>query len=81
MEIQGKKVKQILFRNYSSRLARVLSTIRAGRARAAEQMFMRELPRTSWTYLEILVPYLNNTSEETIFRSNKFKEQHETIKV
>ena len=31
--------------------------------------------------LEILVPYLNNASEETMFRSNKIKEQHETMKL
>ena len=44
-------------------------------------MFMSKLPRTSLTYLEILVPYLNNPSEETIFGSNKIKEQHETMKL
>ena len=42
---------------------------------------MKKLPKTSWTYLEILVPYLNNSSEETIFGSNKIKEQHETMKL
>ena len=31
--------------------------------------------------LEILVPYLNNSSEETIFGSNKIKEQLETMKL
>ena len=31
--------------------------------------------------LEILVPYLNNSSEETIFGSNKIKEKHETMKL
>ena len=41
----------------------------------------RILPRTSQTYPEILVPYLNNSSEETIFGSNKSNEQHETIKL
>ena len=30
---------------------------------------------------EILVPCLNNSSEETIFGSNKIKEQHETMKL
>ena len=30
---------------------------------------------------EILVPYLNYPSEETIFASNKIKEQHETLKL
>ena len=55
----------MLFRNYSSRLPRALSTIRAGRARAVEEMFMRKLPETSQTYLEILVQDLNNVSEET----------------
>ena len=42
------------FRNYSSRLARrALSTIRAGRTRAVEDMFMRKLTKT-YTFLEIL---------------------------
>ena len=31
--------------------------------------------------LEILVPYLNNSSDETIFGINKIKEQHETMKL
>ena len=29
--------------------------------------------------MEILVPYLNNPSEEAIFGSNKIKEKHETM--
>ena len=39
LEIEKKESKVKLFRNYSSRLARALSTIRAGRARAVEKMF------------------------------------------
>ena len=31
--------------------------------------------------MEILVPYLNNSYEETIFGINKIKEQHETMKL
>ena len=54
---------------------------RAGRARAVEKIFRgnyQELTRN----LEILVPpYLNNSSEETIFGSNKIKEQYETMKL
>ena len=46
-----------------------------------EKMSMRKLPRTRARHLEILVPYLNNSSEETIFGSNKIKEQHETMKL
>ena len=43
---------------------------------------MRKLPRTRHIWKsEILVPYLNNPSEETIFGSNKIKEQHETMKL
>ena len=43
---------------------------------------MRKLPRTIHIWkLEILVPYLNNPSEETIFGSNKIKEQHGTMKL
>ena len=45
-------------------------------------MFMRKLPRTRHILkLEILVPYLSNPSEETIFGSNKIKEQHATMKL
>ena len=42
---------------------------------------MRKLPRTRARHLEILVPYLNNSSEETIFGSNEIKEQHEAMKL
>ena len=35
----------------------------------------------SEAYPEILVPYLNNSSEKTIFGSNKIKEQHEAMKL
>ena len=31
--------------------------------------------------MEILVPYLNNPSEEALLESNKIKEEHETIKL
>ena len=43
-------------------------------------MFMRKLTK-DYTYLEILVPYFNNPSEETIYGSNKIKEKHETMKL
>ena len=68
------------FRNYSSRLAKVLSTIRAGSARAVEEMFTRKLTKNQ-AYLEILVAYLNNPSEEAIFGSSKIKEGHVTMKL
>ena len=43
---------------------------------------MRKLPRTRniWKS-EILLQYLHNLSEETIFRSKKIKEQHGTMKL
>ena len=53
---------------------------RAGRARAVEKMFRRNYQELT-RHPEILVPYLNNSSEETIFGSNKIKEQHETMKL
>ena len=31
--------------------------------------------------MEILVPYLDNPSEEAIFQNNKIKEERETMKV
>ena len=60
-------------------------TIRAGRAtlkQQIEEMFMRKLPRTRHIWKsEILVPYLNNPSEGTIFGNNKIKEQQGTMKL
>ena len=63
----------------SNRLARVLRTIRVGKARAVEEMLTKKLTKNQ-AYLEILVPYLNNTSQEAIFESNKIKEEYETMK-
>ena len=48
---------------------------------SSRENVQRKLPRTSQTYPEILVPYLNNSSEETIFGSNKIKGQHEKMKL
>ena len=45
-------------------------------------MSLRKLPRVTLArYLEMLVTYLNNPSKETIFGSNRIKEQHETVKL
>ena len=41
-------------------------------------MLKRKLTK-NYAYLEILVPYLNNPSEEATFESNKIKEGHETM--
>ena len=41
---------------------------------------MRKLTKNQ-RCLEILVKYLNNPSEETIFRIDKINEQHETMKL
>ena len=47
--LEKKKVKhEVIFRKYLSRSARAFSTIRAGRKKAVEKMFMRKLPRTSY---------------------------------
>ena len=54
--------------------------MRAGRAGAVEEMSMRKLTK-NYTCLKILVPYLNNHSEETTFGSNKIMEQNETMKL
>ena len=45
-----------------------------------QEMFTRKLTKI-YEYLETLVPYLNNPSEEAIFRSSKIKEEHETMKL
>ena len=41
-------------------------------------MFKRKLTKNQ-TYLEILVPKINNLSEEAIFGSNEIKKEHETL--
>ena len=58
----------------------MLCTNRAVSARTVEEIFMRKLT-TNYTCLEILVRYINNLSEETLFGRNKIKEQHETMKL
>ena len=45
-----------------------------------QEMFTRKLTKNQ-SCLEVLVPYLNNSSKEAIFGSNKIKEEHETIKI
>ena len=77
---KGKEKTDKKFRKNSSRLARVLSTIRAGKAREVEDMFTRKLTRNQ-VHLEILVPYPNNPSEEAIFGSNRIMVQHDTMKL
>ena len=77
-----KKIKQqILFRSYSSRLGRTQynqsSQGWSSRENVYEETRYQELARD----LEILVPYLNSSSDETIFGSNKIKKQHETMKL
>ena len=86
LEIEKKGSKtQKLFRSYSSRLIKALSTIRSGRARAREEMFSvfmetdKELHVGAWKYWYLI--YLNNPSELTIFESNKIKVQHEKMKL
>ena len=65
-----------------SGLAGVQSSVQSepGRARANEETNTRK-PTKNYVYLEILVPYLNNTSEKAIFGSNKTEEEHETLKL
>ena len=45
-----------------------------------QEIFTRKLTKNQ-SYLEVLVPYVNNPSEEAIFGSNKIKEEHETMKL
>ena len=49
-----------------------------GRTSTGEEMFKRKLTKNQ-AFLEILVPQLNNPSEEAIFGSNKIKEENETM--
>ena len=80
---ESKNLKNLFFRNYSSRLARIPSTVRTGRAGVVEEIYTYQKTdeQELGIYLEILVPYQNNRSEEVIFGSNKIKEEHETMKL
>ena len=52
-ELKKRKVKNAkIFKNYSSRLARALSTIRPGRTRVVEEMVIRKLTE-NLAYLKI----------------------------
>ena len=46
-----------------------------------EQEMLTRKPTNNQEYLETLVPYLNNPSEEAVFGSNKIKEEHEIMKL
>ena len=84
MEIEKQESKNLFFfRNYSNRLARILSTIRIGKARAVEETntYKETNQQELGIFLEILAPHLNSLSKEVIFGSNKIKEQHETMKL
>ena len=48
--------------------------------RVVEEMLMTKLIKNPAS-LEILVPYLNNPSEEAISESNGIKEKHNTMKL
>ena len=73
----------MLFRSYSNRLAKALNTI--GAVRRAKQTASQNSggdvydEKTAKTllarHLEMLLAYLNNTFEETIFEGNRIKKQ------
>ena len=79
----------MLFRNYSNRLAKALSII--GAVRRAKQtasqnsggdVYDEETAKNQLArHLEMLLAYLNNTFEETIFGGNRIKKQHEAMQL
>ena len=80
----------MLFRNYSNRLAKALSTIGAVRRakqtasqNSGEDVYDEEAASKNQLarHLEMLLAYLNNTFEETIFRGNRIKKQHEAMQL
>ena len=79
-KVEGKRLKpcQKLLERISS--STILSTIRADRAGAEGEMFTSKITKNQ-AYLEILVSYLINTSEEDFFGSNKIKDENETLKL
>ena len=79
-KVEGKRLKP--FQNLLKRISSstILSTIRAGRAGAEGEMFTSKITKNQ-VYLEILVSYLINPSEEDFFGSNKIKEENETLKL
>ena len=84
LEIEKKESKNLIFfQKHSSRLAKIISIIRTGRARAVEKIYItyEETDQQELgMYLEILVAHLNNPAK-VLFGSNKFKEENETMKL
>ena len=82
LEIEKKESKTL--NNFQKLLEQISESPQYNQSRqgqSSRENVQKKLPRTSQTYLEILAPYLNNSSEETIFESNKIKKQHETMKL
>ena len=81
LEIEKKESKTLdNFQKLLQQISQSPHTIRAGMAREVEKVFRgnyQELAR----HIRKLVPYLKNSSEETIFGCNKIKEQHESMKL
>ena len=82
LEIEKKESKTLnTFQKLLEQISQSPQYNQSRQGQSSRENVQRKLPRTSQTYPEILVPYLNNSSEETIFGSNKIKEQHETMKL
>ena len=80
LEIEKKESKTLCLKNFQKILEQISQSPQYNQSRQSQtsrvdEMFMRKLAK-SYIYLEILVPYLNNPSEETIFESHKIKEEH-----
>ena len=81
-ELGKKEAKKIFFRNYQSRLTRVLCTIRTDRARPVqvEEMYLSE--SKNWLSISKNTDAIPRSSLcEVISKSNQNKEQHETTKL
>ena len=82
LEIEKKESKTLnTFQKLLEQISQSPQYNQSRQGQSSRENVQRKLPRTSKTYPEILVPYLNNSSEETIFESNKTKEQHTTMKL
>ena len=71
LEIEKKESKTLCLKSFQKILEQISQSPQYNQSRQSQtsrvdEMFMRKLAK-SYIYLEILVPYLNNPSEETIF--------------
>ena len=82
LEIKKKEIKKLkIFQNLLEKISQSPQYIQKRQSQSIRVNVYEAKLTKKQVYLEILVPHLNNPSEEVIFESNKIKEEHKTMKL